>query len=86
MRNDPSKNGGESAQAESTVAGDSQHLWKLRALGLWERHGGGSSEIHRVAHLSHATVLAVTSATSGQGRLARREEGRCHGQAHHNRQ
>ena len=85
MRNDPRKNCGGSTQAKLTVAGNAQHFRKLRAFGL----SGGyrrRSDIYLRARLTHAMMLTIAAAASGQGRLPRSEERHCHGHAHNNGQ
>jgi len=86
MRNDPSKNRGGSTQSELTVAGNPQHLRKLWALRLGVGKRQGCSDIYPGAHFTHAMMLTIAAAASGQGRLPRSEERHCHGQAHNNGQ
>jgi len=70
MRNNPGKNSGGSAQAELSVTRNPQHLWKLRALGLGGGYSRGCSDVYPGAHFTHAMMLTIAAATSGQGRLS----------------
>ena len=70
MRNDPRKNRGGGTQAELTVAGNSQHLRKLWALGLGGGYRRGCSNIHLKHGFTHAMMLAVPTATGRESILS----------------
>jgi len=86
MRNDPRKNCGGSTQAKLTVAGNAQHFRKLRAFGLGGGYRRNCSDINLRVGFTHAMMLTIAAAASGQGRLPRSEERHCHGHAHNNGQ
>jgi len=86
MRNDPSKNGGGSVQTRLIVAGNAQHFRKLRAFGLGGGYRRNCSDIYLRVGFTHAMMLTIAPAASGQGRLPGGEERHCQGRAHNNGQ
>lgn len=86
MRNNPGENSSGSSQAELTVTIDCQDRREVRALSLGGGYRRGRSNIHLKHGFTHAVMLAVPAAAGRESILSRRKEGRCHGQAHRNRQ